>query len=157
MIDYTTGNLLEDDAEALVNAVNTVGVMGKGIALMFKERFPDIFDVYKTACENGEVQPGRMFVTPTGTGPWTDGPRLVIHFPTKQHWRPASKIQWIDEGLADLRRVLVQEGIESVAIPALGTGNGKLDWSSEVRPLIEKHLSDLPGIVVYEPREQGSP
>lgn len=149
MIHYTTGNLLEDDAEALVNTVNTVGVMGKGIALMFKERFPDIFKAYKTACERGEIETGRMFVTPTGA---LHGARYVIHFPTKQHWRPPSRLEWIDTGLADLRRVLMQEGISSIAIPPLGSGNGKLDWS-EVRPLIEKHLGDLSGVsvTVYEP------
>ncbi len=149
MIHYTTGNLLEDDAEALVNTVNTVGVMGKGIALMFKERFPDIFKAYKTACERGEMQTGRVFVTPTDQ---LQGARYVIHFPTKKHWRPPSKIEWIDEGLMDLRRVLVEEGISSIAIPPLGSGNGKLEWS-DVRPLIEKHLGDLSGIsvTVYEP------
>lgn len=149
MIRYTQGNLLDAEAEALVNTVNTVGVMGKGIALMFKERFPDIFKAYKTACERGELETGNVFLTPTGE---LQGARWVIHFPTKQHWRPPSKIEWIDAGLADLKRVIVREGIRSIAIPPLGSGNGKLDWA-DVRPLIERHLSDLADVevIVYEP------
>ncbi len=149
MIQYTTGNLLEADVAALVNTVNTVGVMGKGIALMFKERFPDIFKDYAAACKNKRVQTGRMFVTPTGQ---LHGPRWVIHFPTKRHWRHPSKLEWIDEGLADLRRVLVANKIDSVAIPPLGAGNGKLEWA-DVKPMIEKHLADLPAVqvIVYEP------
>ncbi|MEM9419073.1 MAG: macro domain-containing protein [Planctomycetota bacterium] len=151
MIRYTTGNLLDTEAEALVNTVNTVGVMGKGIALMFREKYLDIFKAYKTACEREEIQTGRMFVTPTGE---LQGPRFVIHFPTKRHWRPPSKLEWIDEGLADLRRVLIENEIKSVAIPPLGAGNGKLVWS-DVRPLIEKHLGDLPDqgidVLVFEP------
>jgi len=149
MIQYTSGNLLDADTTALVNTVNTVGVMGKGIALMFKERYPDIFKDYATACKNKEVQTGRMFVTQTGK---LHGPKWVIHFPTKRHWRQPSKLEWIDEGLADLRRVLVEKQIDSVAIPPLGAGNGKLDWA-DVKPLIEKHLADLPGVevIVYEP------
>lgn len=149
MIRYTTGNLLEAEAEALVNTVNTVGVMGKGIALMFKERFPENYQAYKTACERNELQTGRMFVTPTGQ---LNGPKWVINFPTKRHWRPASKLEWIDEGLADLRRVLIENEIKSVAIPPLGSGNGKLDWA-DVKPLIEQHLDDLDDveILVFEP------
>lgn len=149
MIRYTTGNLLDADAEALVNTVNTVGVMGKGIALMFKERFPDIFHAYKTACDRGDVQVGRMFVTPTGE---LGGPQWVVHFPTKKHWRPPSKLAWIDEGLADLRRVILEKDIQSVALPPLGSGNGKLDWL-DVKPLIEQHLGGLEGVdvLVFEP------
>ncbi len=149
MIRHTTGNLLSADAEALVNTVNTVGVMGKGIALMFKERFPEAFRVYKDACDRQEVQTGRMFVTPTGE---LQGPRWVIHFATKRHWRAPSRLKWIDEGLADLRRVLIDRGITSIAIPPLGAGNGRLDWS-DVRPLIERHLGDLDGVdvLVFEP------
>jgi len=151
MIHYTTGNLLEADTEALVNTVNTVGVMGKGIALMFKERFPDIFKAYSGACKNKDVRTGQMFVTPTGQ---LHGPQWIIHFPTKRHWRHPSKLDWIDEGLADLGRVLISKEIKSVAIPPLGTGNGKLDWA-DVKPLIEKHLADLPGVevLVYEPTQ----
>ncbi|QDU72996.1 type II toxin-antitoxin system antitoxin DNA ADP-ribosyl glycohydrolase DarG [Mucisphaera calidilacus] len=151
MIHYTSGNLLEADTEALVNTVNTVGVMGKGIALMFKDRFPDIFNAYKTACDRNEVLTGKMFVTQTGQ---LHNPKWVIHFPTKKHWRPPSKIEWIDQGLADLRQVILDLNIKSIGIPPLGSGNGKLDWA-DVRPLIEQHLSDLQNvrILVYEPSQ----
>jgi len=149
MIHFTTGNLLDADADALVNTVNTVGVMGKGIALMFKERFPDIFKDYAAACKAKEVQTGHMFVTATNQ---LHGPRFVIHFPTKRHWRHPSKLEWIVEGLADLKRVITEQDIRSIALPPLGSGNGKLDWA-EVRPLIEQHLGDLREVevIVYEP------
>ena len=149
MIRFSTGNLLEAEAEALVNTVNTVGVMGRGIALMFKERFPTNFAAYRTACDRGELVPGRVLVTSTGA---LQGPRLIVNFPTKKHWRPPSKLEWIDAGLADLRRVILDQGINSIAIPPLGSGNGKLDWA-DVRPLIEKHLGDLDGVdvLVFEP------
>lgn len=149
MIRYTHGNLLEADTEALVNTVNTVGVMGKGIALMFKEQYPENFQDYEAACKRGELQTGRMFVTLTRA---LHGPRWIINFPTKRHWRPPSKVEWIDAGLADLRRLLIEKSIKSVAIPPLGSGNGKLDWL-QVKPLLEKHLGDLEEveIVVFEP------
>src|ERR1051325_5653605 len=114
MINYTQGNLLEARAEALVNTVNNVGVMGKGIALMFKERFPHNFAVYAAACKAHEVKVGRMFVTETGE---LSGPRWIVNFPTKDHWRGASRIEWVDAGLVDLKRVLAQYKIKSIAIP----------------------------------------
>ena len=153
MIRYTTGNLLEADAEALVNTVNTVGVMGKGVALMFKEAFPDNFRAYAAACERGEVDVGRMFVTETQA---LMGPRWIINFPTKQHWRSKTRIAWIDSGLADLRRVIEERGIRSVALPPLGCGNGGLRWQ-DVRRRIEASLHDLADevdVVVYEPTPQ---
>ena len=149
MIRFTQGNLLEARAEALVNTVNTVGVMGKGIALMFKERFAENFRRYAAACTAGEVRVGKMFVTETGE---LDGPRWVVNFPTKQHWRAPSRLEWVEEGLRDLRRFLVENRIRSVAIPPLGAGNGGLAWS-HVRRKIEERLADLEdtGILVYEP------
>lgn len=148
MIKFTQGNLLEARAEALVNTVNTVGVMGKGIALMFKERFPENFRRYASACKAGEVQVGRMFVTEVSE---LDGPRWIINFPTKQHWRGRSRMEWIAEGLHDLRRFLVEERVRSIAVPPLGAGNGGLDWA-EVRPLVETILAGLDTeIVVFEP------
>lgn len=149
MIRYTTGNLLEADVEALVNTVNTVGVMGKGIALMFKERFPHNMEDYVAACKASEVQVGRMFVTENHE---LVGPRWIINFPTKKHWRHPSKMEWIESGLKDLKAVIQRERILSIAIPPLGAGNGKLDWKL-VRPVIEQTLSDLEGvdILVYEP------
>ncbi|WP_339087153.1 type II toxin-antitoxin system antitoxin DNA ADP-ribosyl glycohydrolase DarG [Shewanella chilikensis] len=149
MISYTTGNLLDADVEALVNTVNTVGVMGKGIALMFKERFPANMTAYAKACKDGEVQTGRMFVTETGE---LMGPRWIVNFPTKQHWRAKSRMEWIIDGLADLRRFIEDNQVGSIAIPPLGAGNGGLKWL-DVKPHIEQALGDLEGveIVVYEP------
>lgn len=149
MITYTTGNLLDAQVDALVNTVNTVGVMGKGIALMFKERFPANNTAYARACKAGEVQTGRMFVTETGE---LMGPRWIVNFPTKQHWRAKSRMEWITEGLADLRRFIEQNSVRSIAIPPLGAGNGGLDWA-EVKPQVEQALGDLNEVevVVYEP------
>lgn len=151
MITFTQGNLLEARAEALVNTVNTVGVMGKGIALMFKERFTDNFRRYAAACKAKEVHTGKMFVTEVDE---LDGPRWIINFPTKQHWRGDSRMEWIAEGLQDLRRVLIEKQIKSVAIPPLGSGNGGLDWA-EVRPQIEQALAGLDAeILVFEPTQK---
>ena len=149
MIRYTQGNLLEADVEALVNTVNTVGVMGKGIALMFKEAFPGNYDRYREACDRGEVQVGRMFVSP---GPSITGPKWIINFPTKKHWRNKSRMEWLVAGLQDLRRVIQEKGIRSIAIPPLGCGNGGLDWR-QVRPAIEGALEGLGDveIQVFEP------
>ena len=149
MITYQQGNLLEADVEAVVNTVNTVGVMGKGIALMFKERYPEIFKTYAAACKSGEVRTGRMLVTPTNE---LSGPKWVIHFPTKEHWRRPSQMEWIEKGLTDLARVIREKEIRSVALPPLGCGNGGLDWS-EVRERIESTLGTLGGveILAFEP------
>jgi O-acetyl-ADP-ribose deacetylase (regulator of RNase III) len=151
MITFTQGNLLEARAEALVNTVNTVGVMGKGIALMFKERFPENYRRYVAACKAKAVRTGQMFITEVGE---LDGPRWIINFPTKQHWKGNSRIEWITGGLQDLRRFLIEKGVRSVAIPPLGAGNGGLDWS-EVRPHIETALGDLDAeIQVFEPTQR---
>src|SRR5580693_1951099 len=114
MIEYTEGNILDAKVEALVNTVNTVGVMGKGIALMFKEAFPDNFRSYEDACNRKELRVGRMFVTERRA---FEGPRWIINFPTKKHWRQPSKMEWIVEGLHDLRRVIQQHKIQSIALP----------------------------------------
>ncbi len=151
MITFTHGNLLEARAEALVNTVNTVGVMGKGIAPMFKERFPENFRRYAAACKAKEVQTGKMFVTEVSE---LDGPRWIVNFPTKQHWRGDSRMEWIIEGLQDLRRFLIRHQIKSVAIPPLGAGNGGLPWPA-VRTQIQTALGDLSAeILVFEPRQQ---
>ena len=152
MIEYTKGNLLEADVDALVNTVNTVGIMGKGIALMFKEAFPENFKAYALACKSETVQTGRMFVTQQSD---LMGPKWIINFPTKQHWRSASKPGWIAEGLKDLRQVILEKDIKSIAIPPLGSGNGGLNWST-VKPMVEEALGDLSDvrIVVYEPTSQ---
>ena len=145
MITYTHGNLLEARVEALVNTVNTVGVMGKGIALMFKERFARNFELYAAACKAKQVQTGRMFITETGE---LSGPKWVVNFPTKQHWRSPSKLEWVTEGLVDLRRFLLEHKVRSVAIPPLGAGNGGLDWAL-VREQIELALGDLADVDVF--------
>lgn len=149
MITFRQGNLLEAEVEAVVNTVNTVGVMGRGIALMFKERFPENYRAYAAACKAGEVRTGRVFVTATGE---LSGPRWIINFPTKQHWRQPSRIEWIAEGLHDLVREVREKGIRSLALPPLGCGNGGLDWQ-DVRPLIEAALAGLEGVAVvaFEP------
>lgn len=152
MIRYTTGNLLDAEVDAVVNTVNTVGVMGKGIALMFKERFPANTEAYTRACKAGEVRTGEVFVTETDE---LMGPHWIVNFPTKQHWRAKSRIQWITDGLSDLRRFIEQNQVRSIAIPPLGAGNGGLDWS-EVKPHIEQALGDLEDvdIIVFEPTSQ---
>jgi O-acetyl-ADP-ribose deacetylase (regulator of RNase III) len=150
MITFTEGNLLDAKAEALVNTVNTVGVMGKGIALMFKEAFPENFRAYADACKSKEIRVGSVFVTERHN--WVGGPKWIVNFPTKQHWRNPSKIEWIKEGLQDLKRFLIENEIRSIALPPLGSGNGGLDWNN-VKPVIEEALGALPGIevMVYEP------
>lgn len=149
MIRFTQGNLLESRVEALVNTVNTVGVMGKGIALMFKEAFPANFRAYEDACKRHDVKIGHMFVT---ENPAFEGPRWIINFPTKKHWRQPSKLEWIIEGLKDLRCVIQEKHICSIALPPLGAGNGGLDWK-DVRAEVQRLLGDLSevDIHVYEP------
>jgi O-acetyl-ADP-ribose deacetylase (regulator of RNase III) len=143
-IEHCKGNLLTANAEALVNTVNTVGVMGKGIALQFRKAFPDNYRAYCRACERGDLEPGRMFVFETGQ---VMGPRLLVNFPTKRHWRGRARMEYIEAGLADLASVLRRYDIRSVAIPPLGCGNGGLRWA-DVRPKIEAALVPLPGLRV---------
>jgi O-acetyl-ADP-ribose deacetylase (regulator of RNase III) len=152
MMRFAQGNLLDAKVEAVVNTVNTVGVMGKGIALMFKEAFPANFQAYEDACKRKEVRIGRMFVTERRA---FEGPRWIINFPTKKHWWQPSKMEWIVEDLQDLRRVIREHNIRSIALPPLGAGNGQLDWR-EVRVEIQRGLADLEGvdIIVYEPTEK---
>lgn len=150
MIQFKQSNLLLSNAEALVNTVNTVGIMGKGIALQFKESFPLNFKLYQKACKSGQVQIGKMFITETGQ---FTGPKYIINFPTKTNWRSNTRIEYIIEGLDDLIRIIQERHIRSIAIPPLGCGNGGLDWK-EVKPIIEDKLgllSENIRIEVYEP------
>lgn len=149
MMRFTQGNLLEAPVEAVVNTVNTVGVMGKGIALMFKERFPENYKAYAAACKAGEVKVGSMFVSP---GAELEGPQWIINFPTKKDWKHPTKLEWVESGLQALKQVIREKQIRTIALPPLGCGNGGLDWAV-VRPLIEAALGDLPDVevVVYEP------
>lgn len=153
MIEYTHGNILDSDAEALVNTVNCVGVMGRGIALQFKKAFPENFKAYAAACRREEVQPGRLFVHETSQ---LAPPRYIINFPTKRHWRGKSRIEDIEAGLEALVRLIRERGIRSIALPPLGCGLGGLEWP-EVRRRMEAALEDLPDvrIEIYEP--QGAP
>ncbi|MGW4412236.1 type II toxin-antitoxin system antitoxin DNA ADP-ribosyl glycohydrolase DarG [Nonomuraea sp. NPDC004702] len=146
VITETSGNLLHDHPQALVNTVNTVGVMGKGIALQFKRAFPEVFAAYAQACAQGRVRPGHIFPVPIA-----DGQRWVLNFPTKRHWRQPSQLEDIRDGLDDLARLLGDLNITSVALPPLGCGNGGLEWSV-VRPLIVEKLAPLDiDIRLYRP------
>lgn len=148
-IERGTGNLLTADVDALVNTVNTEGVMGKGLALQFKKAFPEAFASYERACKAGEVHAGRMHVVQRLTSP-----RFIINFPTKKQWRHPSKVEYIREGLTDLIRTVRDHGIRSIAVPPLGCGNGGLSWST-VRPLIIDAFAQVPAVrvVLFEPTE----
>ncbi len=148
MIHYQIGNLLDSEAEALVNTVNTLGVMGKGIALQFKNLFPNNFKLYYNACKNKEVQVGKLFVTEETL---LTGKKIIINFPTKTNWRLPSEYQYIEVGLTELVKVIEEKKIKSIAIPPLGSGNGGLDWN-KVKQILEKHLTNVDcDIWIYEP------
>ena len=148
MLELTRGNILEADAEALVNTVNCVGVMGKGLALQFKHAFPENFEAYAKACRKHKVRLGRMFIVPTGR---MVNPKYIVNFPTKQHWRDPSRMAWVVDGLQDLRSFMVSNAVPSIALPALGAGLGGLPWAV-VRGHIEAALGDLQvDVRVYEP------
>ncbi|WP_354625812.1 macro domain-containing protein [Psychromonas sp. MME2] len=151
-IDSVTGNLLKQhDVDAIVNTVNCVGVMGKGIALQFKKQWPANFKAYATACKNEQVKLGSMFIYELGT---LATPKYIVNFPTKGHWRSASRLIDIERGLQDLAKKITQLGITSIAIPPIGCGLGGLSWS-EVKPLIVKYLGSLEHVDVrlFEPNE----
>jgi O-acetyl-ADP-ribose deacetylase (regulator of RNase III) len=151
MIKRVTGNILDANVDALVNTVNTIGVMGKGIALQFRQAFPDNYDAYVRACENGEVQPGRMFVLRRLTNP-----RWIINFQTKRDWRHRSRLADIESGLTALIEIVASEGIRSIAVPPLGCGNGGLKWS-EVRPRIEAAFANVDDVAVLLFEPKGAP
>lgn len=153
MIEYTSGDILNCDADALVNTVNCVGVMGRGIALQFKNAYPENFKAYAAACKQQAVRPGHMFVFETGR---LTPPRFIINFPTKRHWRGKSRMADIESGLADLVKVIGDRNIQSIAIPPLGAGLGGLDWDS-VRRRIEHALADLEGVQVFVYEPKGAP
>ncbi|MFZ6664108.1 type II toxin-antitoxin system antitoxin DNA ADP-ribosyl glycohydrolase DarG [Peijinzhouia sedimentorum] len=149
MIHYQTGNLLDSKAEALVNTVNTVGVMGKGIALQFKNMFPNNFKIYAKACKDNEVKVGKLLVTEEES--LLAGKKIIINFPTKTNWRLPSEYQFIETGLIELKKVIKERNIKSIAIPPLGSGNGGLDWN-RVKPILEKHLTNVDcHVFIYEP------
>ena len=146
MIHFVKGNIFESKAEALVNAVNTVGVMGKGIALEFKNRYPENYKMYKAACDKGTFKTGSVLVVVESDG------KTIINFPTKAHWKDASKIEYIAEGLIALKHKIAELNLASVALPALGCGLGGLKWEI-VKVAITKELSSSDAeIYVYEPQ-----
>ncbi len=155
MFEYKKGNILQEQTDAIINTVNCVGIMGRGIALQFKQTYPDNFKAYKRACDKGEVQPGKMFVYAIGS---LFNPKYIINFPTKRHWKGKSNIQDIKSGLVDLKQIIKLYEIKSIAIPPLGCGLGGLNWA-EVKPLIEQAFSDMSDVnfVVYEPADNIEP
>ncbi|MCL6625198.1 type II toxin-antitoxin system antitoxin DNA ADP-ribosyl glycohydrolase DarG [Alicyclobacillus shizuokensis] len=153
MIRFKQGNLLEADVEALVNTVNCVGVMGKGIALQFKQAFPSNFSAYQRACKAGKVQPGSMLTVQISS---VTNPKYVINFPTKRHWKEKSRLADIASGLKTLTAEIQRLGIRSIAIPPLGCGNGGLNWR-DVSRLIEQAFAELPEVEVWVYGPSGSP
>lgn len=153
MIKITQGDILSANVDAIVNTVNCVGVMGKGLALQFKKAYPDNYRVYKLACKYNEIQTGKMF---TFMRTSQSNPKYIINFPTKQHWKDPSEIEFIDTGLEDLVRVIPYLSIKSIAIPPLGCGLGGLEWSV-VLPKIKEAMMSLNDvdILIYEPGVQG--
>jgi O-acetyl-ADP-ribose deacetylase (regulator of RNase III) len=152
MIQYVTGNILDSKAQALVNTVNTMGVMGKGIALQFKKAYPNNYKAYEKACKLGEVEVGKMFITEDFNT--TSGDRIIINFPTKTSWKKPSEYKYIEDGLDSLIAEINARKIESIAIPPLGAGNGGLNWE-RVKKLIEEKLKNLRiDIYLYEPSLQ---
>ena len=151
MIHYVKGNLFESPAEALVNTVNTAGVMGKGIALQFREAFPENYRVYRNVCQNGGLHVGELLVTEDSN--LLCGQKTIVNFPTKTHWKMPSEYSYIEQGLAALRSEILNRGIRSIAIPPLGSHNGGLDWL-RVKRMIENALDGLScDIYLYEPSD----
>lgn len=151
MLEYKVGDILSEDVEAIVNTVNCVGIMGRGLALQYKNKYPQNFKEYEIACKKEEVKPGRMFVYQTGQ---LTNPKYIINFPTKRHWKGKSKIEDIESGLDDLTQVIQKLHIKSIAIPPLGSGLGGLEWHL-VKQKIEAKLSNINcQILIYEPLEQ---
>jgi len=147
MILYVKGNLFQSPAQTLVNTVNTVGVMGKGVALEFKRLFPEMYSQYRALCESGQFKIGQLWLYKTPQ-------KWVLNFPTKEHWRAPSRLEYIDAGLKKFVQVYSEMGIHSIAFPPLGCGNGQLDFENQVRPLMEHYLKNLPiDIFIYPDRK----
>lgn len=146
MIRFLLGNIFDSEADALVNTVNCVGVMGRGLALQFKKAFPENFKEYKRACDRGEVVPGRMFVTEPNL-PIT--PKFIVNFPTKRHWRDKSRLDDVEAGLVNLRDEIDIRRIKSIAIPPLGCGLGGLHWPDVRRLIVNVLLPTYAEIIVY--------
>ena len=137
MLRYVTLNIFESPAQTLANTVNTVGIMGKGIAADYKKRYPEMFHRYAEFCANGMLTTGRLYL-------YRSPNKWVLNFPTKRHWRNPSKVEYIEDGLKKFVATWAEYGITSISFPQLGTGNGGLDWKKDVQPLMERYLKDLP-------------
>lgn len=147
MITYVDGNYYTSPAQVLTNTINTVGVMGKGLAKEFKRIYPEMFKAYQELCELGDLQIGKLYL-------YKSSNKWVLNFPTKKHWRFPSKPEYIEAGLKTFRKTYSSMGINSIAFPALGCGNGELDFEEQVKPLMEKYLSNLPiSIFIYPHRD----
>lgn len=144
MITYVAGNLFTSPAQVLVNTVNTQGVMGKGIALQFKQTYPEMFKNYQALCEKGKIDIGILWIYKTSH-------KWILNFPTKKYWRNPSKAEYIEIGLKKLSERFNELGIYSIAFPALGCGNGELDWDNTVRPMMEKYLNKIPADIFVHP------
>jgi O-acetyl-ADP-ribose deacetylase (regulator of RNase III) len=140
VLTYLKGDMFNSPAQVLVNTVNVVGVMGKGVALEFKSRYPDMFKQYQKICEDKSLDIGKLFL-------WKKSDKWVLLFPTKKHWKNPSKLEFIQAGLEKFKTNWYKMGIESIAFPRLGCGNGGLDWN-DVRPMMEQYLKPLP-IKIY--------
>lgn len=141
MLTYLTTSLFDSPAQTLVNTVNTVGVMGKGIALVFKQLYPEMYEQYRELCLAGKLDIGKLYIYRTPN-------KIIVNFPTKKHWRGRSRVEYIEAGLEEFVRTYDKYGISTVSFPQLGCGNGELDWERQVQPLMERYLKDLP-IPVY--------
>ncbi|MDX1990837.1 MAG: macro domain-containing protein [bacterium] len=137
MITYVVGDVLQSPARVLVNAVNTVGVMGKGIAYDFKLCYPAMYEQYRQHCQRGTLGVGQLMLYKTPH-------KWVLNFPTKRHWRASSRLDDLETGLQNFVATYAERGITSASFPRLGTGSGGLDWAREVRPLMEHYLAPLP-------------
>ena len=143
MITYVVGDIFTSPAKVLVNTVNTVGVMGKGIAYGFKRIYPEMFEQYQYFCEEGMFNVGQLWLYKTPH-------KWILNFPTKKHWRSKSKVEYIEAGLQKFVDTYDLKGMLSVAFPMLGCGNGGLDWNTQIQPLMEEYLTDLPiDIFIY--------
>ena len=144
MIQYIQGNLFTSNAKVLVNTVNTVGVMGKGIAADFKKIYPKMFEEYKALCENGKLNIGELFLYKTSN-------KWVLNFPTKKHWKSPSTVEYIEKGLQKLIEQATKLQLTDIAMPKLGCGNGGLDWEKQVKPIVEKYLKKSPiNVSIYD-------
>lgn len=141
MLTYLTTSLFDSPAQTLINPVNTVGVMGKGIALVFKQRYPEMYRQYRELCQAGKLDIGKLQI-------YRAPNKIIVNFPTKKHWRDPSRIEYIEVGLEEFVRSYDKYGIASVSFPQLGCGNGGLDWEGQVQPVMERYLKNL-SIPIY--------